>query len=37
MGLIEYIISIYNSIKIVIEELKKDSTNYLHNYLGIDE
>ena len=37
MGLIEYIISIYNSIKILIEELKKDATIFLHNYLGIDE
>ena len=37
MCLIEYIISIYNSIKILIEELKKDATNFLHNYLGIDE
>lgn len=36
MVLFEYIITIYDSITNIIEELKEDATIYLHNYLGID-
>jgi hypothetical protein len=37
MALFEYIITIYNSITNIIEEMKIDAANFLHKYLGIDE
>ena len=37
MVFFEYIIRIYNSTTNILEELKKESTIYLHSYLGIDE
>ena len=37
MTLFEIIFNIYNLINNIIDELKKESTIFLHKYLGIDE
>jgi len=37
MVLFQYMINIYKLITQQIEELKKDSTFFLHKYLGIDD
>lgn len=37
MGLFDYIITIYNSIVNIIEELTRDATIFVHRYAGLEE